>query len=208
MTLAQVKRPRPNLQTAHRYHSEGVFSIEPGHYVSEEDRNAFATLLAEELQGLVKAEFPRTANLEHALLKCHLIIEHALVQFIRGSSHVLVDAKQLKFTFAQKLEIAYLMSFGANDPVLLPAIELLNKVRNQVAHSFILDRVLVDEMLRIVSQDYDDFVMSDDRMRVRQLRGFCTFVCAHLAGRLAANTWIATDMVRRARQDRAGQPRD
>ena len=79
-----------------------------------------------------------------------MIVEYALTQYIRCFVLVAVQAEDVRFTFSQKLEIAYLLGFGANHPILLPTIERLNKVRNQVAHTFTLDRAALDEMLRII----------------------------------------------------------
>lgn len=200
-----MKKARPTLETAHRFHAEGSYEVGP--YVTDEERTAFADALLDDLLNLVKAEFPRRAKLEYALLKCHLIVEHALIQFIRGSAHVVVEAKDLqRFSFAHKLHIAYLMGFGATSPLLVPAIELLNQVRNQAAHSFELDRKRVDEMLRIVSEDYEDFEMADDRERVRRLRGFATFICANLAARLSANIWFLTHLKNQERDRIASAP--
>jgi hypothetical protein len=200
MALSQTRRPRPMRETAHRAQAEGGHSILREDYVGDEERNLFADQMSAELEDLVKAQFPRTSNLEYALLKCHLIVEYALTQFIRGSAHVLVESGAIRFTFAQKLEVAYLMGFGVNEPWAIPAVELLNKVRNQAAHRFNLNRKEVDEMLRIVSEDYHDFEMTDDRMRVRHLRGFCIFICSYLAGRLSASTWWATYVIKAERE--------
>lgn len=195
MAFSQTRRPRPTRESAHRAHAEGGYSILREDYVEDEERNSFADRMSAELKDLVKTQFPRTGNLEYALLKCHLIVEYALTQFIRGSAHVLIESDAIRFTFAQKLEVAYLMGFGVNEPWAIPAVELLNRVRNQAAHRFDLNRKEVDEMLRIVSEGYHAFEMADDRMRVRRLRGFCVFICGYLAGRLSANTWWATHLI-------------
>lgn len=200
MALSQTKRPRPTRETAHRAQAEGGYSILREDYVEDDERNSFADQMSAELEVLVKTQFPRTTNLEYALLKCHLIVEYALTQFIRGSAHVLVESQAIRFTFAQKIEVAYLMGFGVNEPWAIPAVELLNKVRNQAAHRFDINRKEVDEMLRIVSEDYPVFDMTDDRMRVRRLRSFCIFICGYLAGRLSASTWWATHLIRAERE--------
>jgi hypothetical protein len=185
MRRHQVKRERPSLKTAHEFFSTGSFSVDPNrHYLSGEKRESEINHISEELLQLSKRQFPRTHILEYAILKSHLIVEHALVQYIRSFSAVAVDAKQVRFTFSQKLEIAYLLGFGANDPILLPTVEALNKVRNQVAHSFSLDRNAVDEMLRINSDDYDEFKPQNDRERIRGLRLICSYICGRTAGEI------------------------
>jgi len=100
-------------------------------------------------------------------------------------SRVLVEEAALKrFTFSHKLEIAYLMGFGVNDPTVIPSVERLNKVRNQVAHSFAIDRGLFDEMIRINSEDYLEFREMTDRERVSSLRAICALMTGRIAGEL------------------------
>jgi uncharacterized protein YutE (UPF0331/DUF86 family) len=141
--------------------------------------------VADELHRLIRDQFPRSSNLEYAILKAHLIVEHALAQYIRCCASVLVDTIKIRrFSFSHKLEFAYLLGLGVSDPLLIPTIERLNQIRNQVAHSFVLDRVLVDEMLRINSEDYDGFVVSSDRERVKRLRWICNYLAGHISAQM------------------------
>jgi uncharacterized protein YutE (UPF0331/DUF86 family) len=155
MKSRQIRRDRPNLKTAHQFFREGSFSVDPNrHYFSGKEREAELTKISDELRLMVKRQFPRTWNLEYAVLKAHLIIEHALTKYIRSFATTYVDVKALRFSFSQKLEIAYLLGFGAHDPILLPTVERLNKIRNHVVHTFELDRSQLDEIIQINSDDY------------------------------------------------------
>lgn len=186
--MRQIRRSRPTFESAHEFNRVGHWGTGPEHWVSDEERERFADEVCGGLERLIKEQFPRTTNLEYAVLKAHLIVEYAITEHIRGHSAVFVEHGSLKrFTFSQKLEIAYLQSFGANNPVILPTVERLNKIRNQVAHSFVLDRTLVDEMLRVNSEGYDDFVIENDRQRVKQLRWLCVYICGHMAGELQSH---------------------
>lgn len=208
MRTYQVRRSRPTLSTAHDFFRSGGFSIDPAlHYLSGAESEAELEKVSEELENITKQHFPRTQNLEYALLKCHLIVEHALVQFIRCHSSVFVEAKDLRFTFSQKMEIAYLFGFGAQDPTLFPTVEQINKVRNQVAHSFVLDREAVDQLLRINSEEYDEFKMKSDRERVRRLRYLCEYICGRTAGQIIVAYTIAKGEEERAKKARAIRPR-
>ncbi|MEQ8898532.1 MAG: hypothetical protein RID23_15710 [Roseovarius sp.] len=184
MKRRQVKRPKPNMQTAHDFFKQGSFSIDSeAHYTSAEEREAEIEAIAEDLEQLAK-KFPRTQNIEYALLKAHLIIEHVLLQYIRAYATTHVGMKDVKAGFAQKLEIAYLLGFGVNDPQMLPTVEGLNRLRNQIAHTFDLDRARLDEILRINSEDYDNFSVSTDRQRVTRLRQLCYYLCGRVAGQI------------------------
>jgi hypothetical protein len=103
MKVRQIKRDRPNLQTAHKFFEEGSFSVDPvRHYTSKEEREAEIQIVVDDLESITK-QFPRTQKLEYALLKGHLIIEHALMQYIRMYSTVSVAQKDIRFGFIQKL---------------------------------------------------------------------------------------------------------
>jgi hypothetical protein len=126
-------------------------------------------------------------------LKAHLIIEYALVQYIRCFAITAVSVSDIRFSFSQKLEVAYLLGFGANDPTLLPSVERLNKVRNQVAHSFDLDRTALDEMLQINHENYKDFKPEDDRERIKMLKLICAYICGVTSGAINAAHYIAAE---------------
>lgn len=184
MRRHQIRRSRPTFQTAQTFHREGSFSVRSEHYLTGQEREIELAKMEEELFAIVKQQFPRTQILEYAILKAHLIIEHALSQYIRCFALTVVSAGALRFTFSQKIEIAYLMGFGANDPVLLPTIEQPNKVRNQVAHTFTLGRAAFDEVLRINAEDYEGFRPKNDRERIGMLRRLCSFICGRISGEI------------------------
>ena len=187
-----IKRERPTVDTAHKFHKEGFFSTGPEHRLSKEERYIEIEKIEDGLMSLVKSQYPRTQNLEYAILKAHLIVEYAVTQYIRCFSRTWVDEKQIRFTFSQKVEVAYLLGMGANEPTLLPTIERLNKLRNQVAHSFQLDRSGLDEIHRVNSEDYEEFKIGNDRERIRRLKWICLFVCGYIAGHINAFTWWDT----------------
>jgi len=202
--VPQIKRERPTFATAHNFHKTGTHvRFSPEHAVSDEERKAIAEEAFVELTRLLKEQFPRSANLEYAILKSHLIVEFAITDYIRCVSSVLVDLADLRrFSFAHKLEIAYLMGLGVTDPLLLPSIERLNKIRNQVAHTFVLDRSLVDEMLRVNSEDYVDFAVKDDRERVRRLRWLCNLVAGKIAAQVQVHIFHSSEEWRSQISDR------
>jgi hypothetical protein len=194
MRSYQIKRERSTLKTAHEFFKSGGFLTDPKrHTLSGEEREAELQKVTDDLLEIVKRHFPRTQNLEYAILKSHLIIEHALVQYIRCFALTAVSVKEIRFTFSQKLEIAYLLGFGANDPILLPTVEGINKVRNQVAHTFILDRVALDEVLRINHDDYESFKPQNDRERIQVLRWICNVISGRVAGEIVGTYVMTTD---------------
>lgn len=112
-------RKRSTLQDAHTFQVQGSYSFgSPGDYVSGEERRAELSRVNDELITLLKKQFPRTAKIEYAILKSHLIIEYLLTEYIRFHAHVFVEKEQIRSSFSQKFEIACLMGFG----VLFPSL--------------------------------------------------------------------------------------
>jgi hypothetical protein len=177
------RRARTKRADSHQFLIDGVWQgMGLQDFVSEEDRELIADEIVEEIKEVVARYFPRTTNLEFAILKSHLIIENAITQFIRGISFVLVKPEEIRFTFAQKLEIAVLNGFGHADATVLPSVELLNQLRNQIAHRFAYDKKLVDELIKINGAD----APSNDRQRISHLRAICAMICGLTAGHIRA----------------------
>ena len=180
------RKRRATLSDARRFAKNGVGSeMRAEDYLSDSERYKLVQEAAGQLQEITKRHFPRTGILEYAVLKAHLIIEFALTQFIRCASHVLVDPDDQRFSFAQKLEIAVMLGFAVGCDTTVPSIELLNRIRNQAVHRFQIDRVLVDELIRINSEDLGTAPLTD-RHRISCLRYLCCAICNRAAGELQA----------------------
>jgi hypothetical protein len=167
-------------------------------YLTDADGVRTVEEVEEQLLEIARQHFPRTNNLEYAILKTHLIIEYVLTQYIRCTSSVLVEPESLRFSFSEKLEIAILHGFGDGCPTSVPSVELLNRIRNQFAHRFSFDMQLVNELIRINSEDIDVRALTD-RHRIACLRRWCYFICGMMAGELR----MAIEVTKRAEPDAA-----
>jgi len=191
MRPLHIKRKRITLTDAQKFIKNGIGgSMEYSDYLSDDERKRIIEDTYDDLLSIVKNNFPRTTNLEYAILKMHLIIEYALTQFIRCSSYVLVDKESIKFTFFQKLEIAILLGLGNDDPVLIPTLELINKIRNQVAHTFTLNVGLVDEIIRLNSEEMPKNI--NNRKRISYLKSIATFICGMIVGLLKSKIYLTS----------------
>lgn len=188
------RKARTSIADARQYlrdgHGWGMRAID---YLTDAERFRIAQEVNEQLSEVTRNQFPRTGNLEYAVLKAHLIVEFALTQLIRCSSYALVEPEAVRFTFAQKLEIAVLFGFGNGCPTTVPSIELLNRLRNQIAHRFAFDRALLTELIRLNSEDFDPTKLTD-RQLITCLRQFCSFTCGLIAGHIR----VAIELSRKA----------
>jgi hypothetical protein len=149
-------------------------------YLREDERMRIAIEASDELRAVTRAQFPRTGNLEYAILKTHLIVEFALTRLIRCSSYMLVEPEAIRLNFSQKLEIAVLLGFAHWCPTTIPCVEILNRVRNQVAHRFSFDRTLVLEFVYLTNRD-DKRAELTNRQLISRLRTFSSFFCGSVA---------------------------
>jgi len=186
-----IRKKRPTLMDVNDYFKHGHYTVNKSDYVTNEERIKEAQRISQELYKIASKSVPRTRNLEYMILKCHLIIEYALTQYIRFFSEPVVEPKDIRFSFSQKLDIAYFMGFGTTEPTLIPSIELLNRARNQVAHSFILDKSILNELIRINSEDHDDFTLPSPTEQIRALRQITHAVCGITSGFIIARSFFS-----------------
>lgn len=194
MKKHQFLGKRPTRQDAHTYRIDGFYTAGMKPWSTDAERITELKRIHAELVLITKKHFPRTAALEYAVLKCHLIVENVLTEYIRFCSHVYLPPESVKFGFAQKVEIAHLLGYGIYNPTLLPSIELLNRIRNQAAHRFEVDRQLVDELLQINHEDYKEYRPKTDKERITGLRHFCRMTCEFTAG-FINGTYAATSQL-------------
>jgi len=185
------KRKRTSLQDAHLFIKNGVGGgTKDSDYISDYDRENIVNEVTYDLINIVKRNFPKTTNLEYAILKTHLIVEYALTQFIRCSVYVLVESESINFTFIQKLEIAILLGLGHGDPTFVPTLELINRLRNQVAHKFNFSIESVDDIIRINLGEVT--IQLNNKQRISYLKSICVSICYRIIGNIEARVSLTS----------------
>lgn len=150
-------------------------------YVSAADREKRLASLADEIEDKLKTHLPRTRNLELVVIKCHLLLEFMLNQFIELMAPTEYDVDSLRFSFPQKLGLVHMLGFPCSTNF-LPSADLLNSIRNSVAHTFSVDREKVDQLIRINCEDPNDAKGLSDAQRASALRRITYFMCAMMHG--------------------------
>jgi hypothetical protein len=187
----RIRKKRPTLKDAHDFIKQGHHTVNAWDYVSSEERIREAEKIEAELRLIASSGIPRTRNLEYMILKCHLIAEFVLTRYIIFYSEPVISADAIRFSYSQKLDIAYFMGFGVTDPLLIPSLELLNKARNQVVHTFRLDQSIINEFIRINSEDPDKFVTPSLTIQLQSLRNFTRYLCYFTAGIIDARSYYS-----------------
>lgn len=184
----RLRKKRPSLEDAHRFHREGVFTVDE--YVSHEELLQYAYSTGMLLNETAKANIPRTKNLEYMVLKCHIITEFAITKYIQFFSPPVIDEAYVKLNYVQKLDIAHMMGLAYTDPCIIPSLELLNRARNQVAHKLNFEIAIIDELVRINSEDYHEKAALENRDRLRGVRYFTVDFCAYVSGTIVAHAHL------------------
>jgi len=187
------RRKRPDLQSAEQFIQNGFGGgMRSEDYVSVQERKERLIFLAAELKTKLKQHLPRTRSIELVILKCHLLLEYMLDQYIDlvAPTEGVVDAE--RFTFKQKESLAHMLGFPA-DPCFFPSADLLNSIRNGVAHTLTLDRQKIDKLILINSEDPVGAKGLNDTQRSSALKNITKFMCWQLLGAIEAKhevEWI------------------
>lgn len=134
--------------------------------------------LSETIKELLKKNIPKSRNLDLVILKCHLLIEFMVDQSLNLLSANKIEIERERFSFYQKITLLHMLGFPP-DPAFLPSIELINQIRNQVAHTLDIDRGLIDKLIRINSEDPEKQDIKDDNERIKRITWF---ICGTLMG--------------------------
>ncbi|MCA9252655.1 MAG: hypothetical protein R3E58_15285 [Phycisphaerae bacterium] len=126
----------------------------------------------------------KVRNLDILVIKCHLVVEFVLNQFIdlAAPREGLLEIE--RFSFKQKAAIVFMLEFSA-DPVFWSNIDLLNSVRNKFAHRLEVDRDEIDRMIRLNFRDFEDsewVANLTEARRISALKSITGAMCWYLLG--------------------------
>jgi hypothetical protein len=191
---------RPSQKDALEFIKRGFYRIGKEHYVIPENRIEDLDQLSNRIRELLKKHIPKSRNLDLVILKCHLLIEFMMDQLINLFSVHKIGIQKERFSFNQKITLLHILGFPP-DPTILPSIELINKIRNQVAHTLSIDRDLVDTLLKINAEDPDTFRVTNDNERVKAIKSITCFICGALMGVIKAHHIEAYEQTLRTEPD-------
>lgn len=110
----------------------------------------FGSLANDEWLQLMGNQFSTCSDIETVILKGHLLLEYVLNGYIERNNLDINEGYQ-GFSFAQKLKMYEI--FGTSS--LIPELKMLNKLRNDIAHTFELNRQLVNKLIRDIHKKSD-----------------------------------------------------
>jgi len=154
-------------------------------YISTADRTKRLVQLADEIEEKLKSHLPHSRNLELVVLKCHLLIEFMFNQYIDLIAPTEGVLESERFTFKQKESLVHMLGFPS-DPLFFPSIDLLNTIRNSVAHTMSIDRKKIDHLIQINSGNPDQVEKLTDSKRISALKSITKYLCLMILGPIEA----------------------
>jgi len=120
--------------------------------------------------------FNLLTTLESIIIRGHILIEHELNCAIEKCILYKNEFKADKFSFSQKILIANMLGITKH---FKDEIILINKLRNQIAHSLSYDSQLVDSIINRMTQLDKDLHKIADRSQA--FARVVSFICGGLA---------------------------
>ena len=154
-------------------------------YVSTAERKKRLAQLADELEEKLKSHLPRSRNLELVILKCHLLVEFMFDQYIDLIAPTEGVIESERFTFKQKESLVHMLGFPC-DPLFFPSIDLLNTIRNSIAHNLSIDRKKIDYLIQINTEDPEKAEKFTDNLRISALKSITKSLCFMMLGAIEA----------------------
>ena len=141
-----------------------------------------------EFGSLVTEELSKIENIELVILRGHILIEYALTRFIENycpeEGYTLDD----KFPFYQKFQVCRILGlYSGDEKDLIDQINIINKMRIQIAHKLTFDKTLLPNLYKYHKgiKDVAKKVKSGNK-DLLCLTMIFAYLCGYLAARGAA----------------------
>ena len=124
----------------------------------------------EEFKKLLLNHFINIYDLELLILKGHIITEFTINCYLENLSNS-IDANFFKERYNHNLKIGMIEHFGKfgdRSLGIVKSLRLLNKIRNEIAHTLTINEQLIQEYVNSVSQiASEDFINPDYEIRLK-----------------------------------------
>ena len=133
-------------------------------------------------------------DIELAILKGHILIENLLNHFVYKVSSHLGEFEETKFNFSQKLHLFYIFATD-NVTEIKNSINLLNKLRNEIAHRLTFEEKLLQTFITSVIDNYKSMKGFKEENTLDTIKSAITFLCGCLYGQIEMES-IKKDLVK------------
>lgn len=145
-------------------------------------------------------------TVELIVLKGHVLIEYMLNHFIDKATNDDTNFENGRFSFSQKNYILELLGEKIKD--LHEEINLINKLRNDIAHRLTYNEKHLSTLLSQVGKKYPKIIeLRKEKHLMLALAGAITFICGRLYGQIEAQNkrkQIFKDFVNFTKQEKEG----
>ena len=124
-------------------------------------------------------------DIQLLILKGHVLVEYSLNCYLEAKSiNKESDFFKERFTFSTKLKIAkHFITLGSIDDDLIKEIQILNKIRNEIAHSLTYNESLLKELFSEVKKKSPEGILSKPNSTIKEkIIGSIAFINGALFG--------------------------
>lgn len=123
-------------------------------------------------------------DIQLLILKGHILVEYSLNCYLEANAKgENSDFFKERFTFSNKIKIAkHFTILGDRNDNLLKELQLLNKVRNEIAHSLNYSESVLNELISEVKKKSPDRKLYDEMSLKEQFIGAIGFITGALFG--------------------------
>ena len=177
-----LKKNRPTIQDAKDYRiQKKPYMVSENDYFTRTEKRELLEEFINNFEKLLKNELPKARRLDLVILKCHIIIEYVLNKYIEFRCISKTDVSKERFTFSQKISLVHMFGNFSN-PTIIPSIEVINKLRNKVAHTLEIDNNLIDDLIKINSPEDIDVKSLTDNEKAKSIKRITSSLCNFLIG--------------------------
>ncbi|MBS1600607.1 MAG: hypothetical protein JST75_20450 [Bacteroidetes bacterium] len=143
------------------------------------DADEFRDFIIKQLEGI--------ENVELFILKGHILIEYALNKYIDSFSQHDESFEDARFGFASKIQICKILGlfFGNVNDNLERQLLIINKIRNQIAHTLDFEERLLLDLYNLSAGEIDELAKySKQDKGLVMLHDIIPWICGNIMGRL------------------------
>lgn len=124
----------------------------------------------DEFKELLLAHFKNIYDLELLILKGHILTEFTINCHLENlSNKSKANFFKERFTYSTKIKLfQHFGDFGSRTDDFVDSLKLLNKIRNDIAHTLMVNEVLINQFISSVEQMVsEDFINPDYELRLK-----------------------------------------
>lgn len=140
---------------------------------------------------ILRGELDGIKDLELMILKGHILVEYSLNKFIDDTNEGILQIDDTMFNFSSKVRIAEFLGLFKKKDHLKESINILNKIRNQIAHQLEYDERLLQSLIKLFLEfNIEGSAIKQENEKLKNLYFIIIAICGLIMGKKLAQQKI------------------